>query len=322
MGIYDRDYYRREGPSVIDWLFPSGNVCKWLIGINFAVFVVQLMTRPADPSLSDLLDQDRIRALLDSQLSGGWFTELFLLNPTDVMHGQVWRLLTYAFLHSPDDYTHIVFNMLFLWWFGSELEQLYGEREFLLFYLTSALLGGIAYTAVEVVAGRGNPCLGASGAITALLVLFALHFPHRMILVMFFLPVPVWLFALFNVAQDLFNFLGRRQTGVAVVVHLGGAVTALLYYKQSRTISGFLSRLSSWRRKLRQPRLKVYRPETDEPREPVPVAAPAGGPMDEHFEARLDAVLEKIARSGKESLSADEQRILLQASELYKKKRS
>lgn len=312
MGIYDRDYYRREGPNVLDWLFPSGNVCKWLIGINLAVFIVQLITRQQEPSGFPLLV---------GPPSAGWFTEMFLLQPSDVMHGQVWRLLTYAFLHSPDNYWHIFINMLFLWWFGGDLEQLYGEREFLLFYLTSALVGGIAYTTVELIGGRGNPCLGASGAVTALLVLYACHFPNRVIYVMFVLPVPIWLFAVFNVGQDLFNFVGQRNTGVAVVVHLGGAMCALIYYRQARSISEYLARLGRWRRGLTQPRLKLYRPEMEQQREPVPVAAPAGA-MDEHFEAKLDAVLEKIARTGKESLSAEEQRILLQASELYKKKRT
>lgn len=316
MGIYDRDYYRREGPSVIDWLFPAGNVCKWLIGINVAVYLVQLFTRP-EPN-PDLFAQD----FLSGQSASGWFTDALLLTPWDVVHGQVWRLLTYAFLHSPDNYWHILINMLFLWWFGSELEQLYGEREFLLFYLVSAVFGGVAYTLVEVFRGQGHPCLGASGAVTALLVLFSCHFPHRLIYVMWFLPVPVWLFAIFNVGQDLFSFASRQPTKVAVVVHLGGAACALLYYKQARSISSIVNGLTRWRRGLSQPRLKLYRPESEPPREAVPVAAGASLPMDEHFEARLDAVLEKIARTGKESLNADEQRILLQASELYKKKRT
>jgi membrane associated rhomboid family serine protease len=320
MGIYDRDYYRREGPSVLDWLFPDGIVCKWLIGINIAVYLIQLTTRPPEPALNDFFNPD-LQALT-AGAGWGWFTEMFLLSPLDVIHGQVWRLLTYAFLHSPDNYWHILFNMLFLWWFGSDLEQLYGQREFLLFYLTSAIVGGLAYTGVEVLRGQGHPCVGASGAVTALLILYACHFPNRLIYVMWFLPVPIWLFALFNVGQDVFTFVGRRRTEVAVVVHLGGAACALLYYKQARSIGSFFSSFSRWRKSLLQPRLKLYRPETEPEREPVPVAAPNSGPMDEHFEAKLDAVLEKIARTGKGSLSPDEQRILLQASELYKKKRT
>ena len=98
MGIYDRDYYRNEGPSVFDSLIPTGLVCRWLIGINVAVFFLQLMS------------------------SG--VTEWLILDTAKVVDGQVWRLLTFAFLHDPNSISHILFNMLFLWWFGSDVEQL------------------------------------------------------------------------------------------------------------------------------------------------------------------------------------------------------
>lgn len=322
MGIYDRDYYRKEGRSVLDWLFPAGNVCKWLIGINVAAFLVQLATRPLEPpTVPDLMDPEALRVFAEQYVHGGWFTQWFLLDPNAVLHGQIWRLLTYAFLHDTSNFYHILFNMAFLWWFGSELEQLYGEKEFLLFYLTAAVVGGVAYTAAELMRGQGHFCVGASCAVTGLLILYACHFPDRIIW-FWFLPVPIWLFALFNVGQDLFTFVGRQRTQVAVVVHLGGAACALIYYKQSRTLGGVVSWFTRWRKTLRQPRLKVYHPEAEPPREPVPVAAAASAGVDERFEAKLDAVLEKIARTGKESLTADEQQILVQASEFYKKRRS
>ena len=68
-----------------------------------------------------------------------------------------------------------------------------------------------------------------------------------------------------------------------------------------------------------RPRLHVYR---DEPRQPVPVAAPPSGDVDEQLEAKLDAVLEKVARTGKDSLTDNEKQILMRASEIYKKRRS
>src|SRR6516165_5310817 len=183
MGIYDRDYYR-EGPSYLDSLIPSGLICKWLIALNVLIFIGQLITKPIP-----------VGDFGHFQLTGaGWLTDALILNPQEVMHGQVWRLLTYAFLHSPDSWMHIVFNMLFLWWFGSDLEGIYGRREFLVFYLTAAFLGGCAYQAWALASGTLNPCLGASGAITALLVLCACHFPHRIVYVMFMVPLPLWLF--------------------------------------------------------------------------------------------------------------------------------
>ncbi len=184
MGIYDREYYRRDGPSFLGSLANTGVVCKWLILINAGVFVVQLVLGEA-------------------------FTNALLLDPEAVLHGEVWRLLTYAFLHDPDSLWHILFNMLFLWWFGTDIEDLYGHKEFLTFYLVSALVGGVTYQ----LAGMGGlmkpvpqlideehwrlaipGCLGASGAVTAVMVLYALHYPTRIIYIWFFLPVPIWAF--------------------------------------------------------------------------------------------------------------------------------
>jgi membrane associated rhomboid family serine protease len=302
MGIYDRDYYR-EGPSYLESLIPSGLICKWLIGINVVVFIAQLL--PAQ---------------------GRWITDTFILDTDKVMSGQVWRLLTYAFLHSPDAWSHIIFNMIFLWWFGSDVEALYGPREFLAFYLSAAFFGGVAYETWAVAAGEYSQCLGASGAVTALLVLCACHFPHRVVYVMFMVPVPLWLFAVFNVVQDAFMFAGQFKTGVAVVVHLAGALFAFSYYKfQLRLLDVFSGWWGRLKRRRSRPRLRLFRPEESESA-PEPVTVPAAGgeasPVDEHLEAKLDAVLEKLARSGKESLTESERQILMRASEIYKRRRT
>jgi membrane associated rhomboid family serine protease len=307
MGIYDRDYYR-EGPSYLESLIPSGLVCKWLIGVNLFIFIAQLLSRGAMP-----------------QEGGGWVTSHFILDTNAVMSGEVWRLLTYAFLHSPDSWMHILFNMIFLWWFGSDLEAMYGPREFLAFYLGAALFGGVAYEAWALAANERSFCLGASGAVTALLVLSALHFPHRIIYIFLMIPVPLWLFAIFNVAQDSFMFLGQFKTGVAVVVHLAGALFAFTYWKfQFRLLDTFSGWTSKFKRRSR-PRLRLFHPDELEHREqPVSVAAIASesSPVDEHLEAKLDAVLEKLAKTGKESLTDTERQILMRASEIYKRRRT
>src|SRR5207247_1895001 len=107
---------------------------------------------------------------------------------------------------------HIVFNMLFLWWFGSDVEDIYGSREFLAVYLLSAFLGGVGFF-LAATAGLtgGGLCLGASGAVTAVMVLCALHYPTRVILLFFLLPVPIWLFVGFQVVQDAFIFISQQN---------------------------------------------------------------------------------------------------------------
>src|SRR5579871_146545 len=190
MGIYDREYYRSGGPSFLGSFTEQGKACKWLIGINVVLFIAQL----AVPSVTSWLDlrtgqapalsrQDAMIRQLDprqiQQLpqEDQEFVEARLQQIEDaersgVLQGQVWRLLTYAFMHSRGDIWHIVFNMLFLWWFGHEMEEMYGPREFTVFYLVSAVLGGLAYFLWSVLRDNTIPCVGASGAVMAVMVLY------------------------------------------------------------------------------------------------------------------------------------------------------
>ncbi|HEV3237282.1 MAG TPA: rhomboid family intramembrane serine protease [Gemmataceae bacterium] len=310
MGIYDRDYYRREGPSFLESFSGQGRVCKYLIIANVIFLVLQIISPPG-PNPNSL----------------GVFTDLFELKVDKVLSGQVWRLLSYAFLHHYGVWTHIVFNMLFLWWFGHEVEDMYGPREFLCFYLVSAFLGGLAFTGWAYFNERSATCVGASGAVTAVMVLYAFHYPKRIIYIWFLIPVPIWLFVGFQVAQDFWSFSTRVNTGTAVTVHLAGAAFGFLYYKGNWRIMNWLPNLPNLRtwqrdRKARS-RFRVYNEREERPRTPVPVGAPpAVADVDEQLEAKLDAVLQKVSQQGKESLTDSEKQILLRASEVFKKRRS
>jgi membrane associated rhomboid family serine protease len=306
MGIYDREYYRHDGPSFLGTITNTGQVCRWLIGINVGVFILQIVLRDYG------------------------FTQALLLDTEGVAHGEVWRLLTYAFLHSPNDIWHIVWNMLFLWWFGTDVEDLYGPREFLAFYLTAAVVGALAFLAGDALGDGGRFCLGASGAVMAVVVLCAVHYPRRTILLFFILPLPLWLFAVIYVAKDALTLLSRVPSSTAVAVHLGGAAFAFVYYKRQWRLTSVIPWVRSWLRQRNRPNLRVYH---EEPQRPVPVAAPPSAPtampttgpagdVDEHLEAKLDAVLEKVARYGQSSLTESERQVLLRASEVYKKRRS
>jgi membrane associated rhomboid family serine protease len=315
MGIYDRDYYRREGPSILGSFVEHGKVCKWLIAINVACFVLQLLTQQsAGP---EELERFGIQLPRES----GWFTDLFLLDVSKVLQGQVWRLLTGAFLHSELSLWHIVFNMLALWWFGTDVEDIYGPREFLAFYLSSAILANVAYVLAYLAHVQpGGRALGASGAVTAVLVLCAMHYPTRIIYVFFLLPVPIWLFVVLSVAQDLFGLLGGGfGLNVGFSAHLGGAAFGFIYYKMHWRILNLWPDFSAWRRPRVRSRLRIYR-EEDEPDTPVR-AATAPAHADEQLEARMDAVLRKVSDHGIDSLTEQERNILLQASERFKRRR-
>jgi membrane associated rhomboid family serine protease len=314
MGIYDRDYYRREGPSFLGTIAQTGQICKWLVFINVGVFLLQAVTLPAE------------------EWALGPVTEWLILWPRQVLNGEVWRLLTYAFLHEPRNIWHIVFNMLFLWWLGGEVETIYGWKEFLTFYLVAALLGGLAFQAYAMAAGspvqafRANldiKCLGASGAVTAVMVLFACHFPNRIIYVFFLIRMPIWAFVALSVAADALYFMNGQPTTTAVVVHLAGAAFGFTYYKLQWRLSPAWTWVLTHRTRKARPRLRVYSGGEEATPEAVRVAAPpASSNVDEQLEAKLDAVLEKVARSGQSSLSESEREILFRASEIYKKRRT
>jgi membrane associated rhomboid family serine protease len=309
MGIYDRDYYRREGPSFLGTLTNRAPVCKWLIVINLVLFIAQLATLERDAETHQIT-------------SLGAFTEALDLNAGQVLHqGQVWRLLTHAFLHSPTDIWHIVFNMLFLWWLGHELEEMYGSREFLTLYLLSAVVAGACFVAYAVTMPFPvGAAVGASGAISAVTVIFACHWPHRTVLLMFLFPVPIWVLVAIYLGWDFLVFVMGVRTTTGVAAHLGGALFGYLYYKNQWRFSSLFSGLSAWRKKRAKPRLRIYREE--EPAAVASTRAPAEHEIDEHFEAKLDAVLEKMNLVGKDNLTDHEKEILLKASEIYRRRRT
>lgn len=298
MGIQDRDYYR-EGPSFLDRVGQQG-ATVWLIAITCGIFFGQCV--PGSP-----------------------LVQLGVYNPDLILEGEVWRLLTAVFLHS--GIWHLFFNMLVLYWTGREMEDLYGPREFVLFYLVSGIGANVLYLLTQL-AGVAPPgsALGASGAITAAFILFVCHHPHRQVRVWFVLPMPAWLLAVLYVGYTVVSGVGtppnQRGGGTAHFAHLGGAFLGYLYYRSGMRFTHLFPRPTSTRVR---PKLRVVVPPVEE--EPQPVGAPietpprpAGAP-DEQLEAKLDAVLEKVSKYGQESLTPEEREILFKASELYKKRR-
>lgn len=292
MGIHDRDYYRDDSNGFLDaWGRMGASI--WLIVITCAVFFAQMFT--SGPRQGDI-------------------THGLAFIPQAVLEGEVWRLITSLFLHS--DLWALFWNMLVLYWAGSRLEEMYGAREFLAYYL----LSGVLANAAGLLAFEANPAIhwaniGASGPVAAVLVLYAAHFPHQQILLFFVLPMRVWVMAVLFVGLNIFFF----GPGVVLV----GAVLGLLYRQCGIRITGLFSQRIGLPIR-RGPRLRVVRPEP-EPPEPVGAAVetqpPPKASVDEHLEATLDRILEKVSRHGQGSLTAEEHEILVRASELYKKRR-
>ena len=296
MGLYDRDYIRYR-PQV-RFQNPLGpfwrtSAVLWLIAINVAVFFVQLILK-----------------------SRGWDLFLYCIPERVIGRFEVWRLLTAAFCHSTGGLGHIFWNMLMLFFFGPPIERLYGRRDFTAFYLTAAVAGNLVYCLVPYLFGGSlySPVLGASGACTALIVLCALYFPHQIVYLIIF-PLPLWVVAAFMVLGDLFGFLSARPgSHIAYVVHLTGAAVGALYRYNDLRLTTILARLRRLapRRRRKWPEFPVDRRDLRGPSDGIPRF------VEDLENQRLDRILEKISRFGRESLTEDEEEFLNRMSDRYR----
>lgn len=293
MGIYDRDYIRqaRSAPT----LSTPRTVVGWLILINVVVYLVDWV-------------------LLDGKLTGLLRAGVGIL--TQPL--QWYRFVTYGFLHarSPE---HIVLNMLGLFFLARDIEELYGSKEFLRIYLALLVFGGVSWAAVERLQGTPESVhvVGASGAISGIVILYALNFPRRMLALFFVLPVPAWFAGVLLVVLDAHGAITRPDTSqIAYLVHLGGAAMALLYYglgwnfgQFGLDLRGFVRRRLRWR-----PKLRVFPPDEHKPE-------PHDNLPEKDLAEEVDRILEKISREGEASLTRQERRTLETASRQYQKRR-
>jgi len=164
----------------------------------------------------------------------------FGMRPIDVVVGlELWQPFTYMFLHG--GISHILFNMLALWMFGTELERMWGTAFFSRYYVVCGV--GAALTTILVSFFPGSigarlydsvPTVGASGAIYGLLLAYGMYFPDRQILMSFLFPVPAKYFVMIIGAVAFLSATGSGGDGVAHVTHLGGLAVGYLYLKGRR----------------------------------------------------------------------------------------
>lgn len=310
MGIYDRDYYREDTRSSNPFARSKGTV--FLVIVFAFIFIAQIANR-ARPG------QEQQHVRIDS------ITDTLELDVKRTLDGEAWRVGSYAFVHHPGQIFSVIFTCVFLVWIGHQVEDLYSTKEYLCYFAFTTVLGGIAYTAVGAFANLTPPLLGPSGAVTAILILFALHYPTWRI---FFFPI--WIVIAVYAFLDVAGLVSGQPNPARIAVHLAGASFAFLYHTYTLRISNWLPggrALGQRSRRASQPRLRVRQPE------PEPAATATGFSngssrggsslvaVDEHLEAKLDEVLEKVQKSGKDSLTDGEREILLKASEIYKKRR-
>jgi membrane associated rhomboid family serine protease len=299
MGLYDRDYSRPE-PSAFGGSYAIGqSMVVTIIAINGAVFLADLFFGGPDHRIMDAL------AATGNSLVKPWLW---------------WQLLTAGFAHDPYDVMHLVFNMLGLWFLGRFVEQYLGRWEFLRFYLIAIVVGNVVHAAriclfVDPQFWGSLSLVGASGAVTAVVILFVCRFPHVKLLLFFAIPVPAWLVGLLIVGQDMLGnggiFLNpfadsADATRVAYDVHLAGAGFACLYYFLGINFGnwwpsqwgGIASSAAGALRK--RPNLRVHQPTDPE--------------LDEEqyrdLDEEADRILAKLGTQGENSLTPAERRVL------------
>jgi membrane associated rhomboid family serine protease len=144
-----------------------------------------------------------------------------------------WQLVTYGFLHA--SMTHLLFNMVGLYSFGSSLELVWGSRRYVAYYLTCVVTAAVTQLVFAALTGSVYPTVGASGGVFGLLLAYAMLFPHRTVILLIPpIPMKARVFAFVYAAIELVLGVTGTQEGVAHFAHLGGM------------LGGYLL-LSSWR---------------------------------------------------------------------------
>jgi membrane associated rhomboid family serine protease len=273
MGLYDRDYTRAESrwsefrysPRMSFGLPQLTIVVKWLLIINVAVFFLLYLYRPLE----------------------GFLLQWFSVYPANLsMSLQLWRVITYQFLHG--GFVHIFFNMLGLYFFGPMLEQLWGSRRFLIFYLVCGAMGGIFYPLLARIGWlAAGPMIGASGAILGIIAAAAILFPNSIVLLWAVFPMRLWVLAVLLAFINILNLLGGQNAG-GDVAHLAGMAAGAGYVL-----------LQPWQNKIKS-KIMAARKES---RKNTQI----------NLELEIDRILEKVHKSGVHSLTSREKRTLKEA---------
>ncbi|MBT7256206.1 MAG: rhomboid family intramembrane serine protease, partial [Planctomycetaceae bacterium] len=287
MGIYDRDYYRGDADSSTPSMMRAASdmsMTNKLVVANVVVYILCWLAGNSNPQLNkEIYDALSI----DSS---------FFAHPW-----QIWRLITAGFMHAAawgphtnSGVMHIAFNMFGLWMFGRFVEQRYGAKEFLRFYLLAIIVSSLIFAGSYyfLALPEGVPvvrAVGASGGVVSVVILYCFLYPKTKLLLMMIIPVDAWIAGLMYVGYDI--YLGVQSsvggsTGIAWQAHLGGAAFAALYYKLGWKFSG----QGSTKRKPKT-KLKIHKPVTDE------LSA------DEQLIARGEKILEQMHQRGESSLS-------------------
>ena len=252
---------------------------------------------------------------------------LFALNPNFIvqwfelpadffgMLSQPWSLVTYSFFHG--DFWHLFYNMLILYYAGRIFLNLFGNRTFLNVYFLGVILGGLffllSYNIFPALMGGRSSLIGASAGVTAVLIFVCAYMPNQEVR-LFFFNVKLWYIGAFIVLKDLIMLTTGQNAG-GYIAHIGGALLGYYYARkllQGQDIGkGFSALVDSFsslfkKRDKKAPMKTVYRKKSKTKKDSLDYEK-------ETRQRKLDSILDKISKSGYESLSKEEKDFLFKA---------
>jgi membrane associated rhomboid family serine protease len=298
MGLADRDYHQMPMNQMRGQM--PGNmppqpsrlagcpVVKWLLISNIAVFFLDMF-------------------LGGKLLYWGHFSVGLGLE-----HYQLWRLLTFQFLHANGN--HLLANMIGLFFFGHFVERWWGSQRFLVYYLATGVAGALLYMVLfyagwfgtdpiplggeELLPASYIPLVGASAGIFGVLVCVALIAPQLRVLLFFFIPMSMRTFAIGALVFSTYMILTNGNNAGGEAGHLGGAILGFILMKNPRLLS-FVAEGPWGGKKRRTIDAKIVREKKIRPRIHIN--------MDD---TEVDRILDKVNQEGVQSLTEAEKNVL------------
>lgn len=267
----DEPHYGGGMRSWVGGLPSPGKAVKWIALANIGLFVLCMISGGARSPIFTALEMR---------------TDL-------VIRGQVWRLVTFTYLHSQTDLLHLLFNMIGLFFLGMPLERHMGTRRFFIFYTVAGLVAAAVYFLITAAGWLDPriPIVGASGGVLGILGACAVLFPAMRIILVFF-PVPIRAAALIFGVLYVFNLGTRGINAGGDACHLAGLAFGVLYGYRGR---GWERALDNWRDARAQKQREARRREVED------------------LQAAVDRILEKVRAQGIASLTNREKQILDEA---------
>ncbi len=286
------------------------SVNTWLIVVNIAIFVAQqmrLVPTISNPEVVAIFGTSPVDALTYFGHFSTAEAFFYKANGVTYLNLEVWRLLTFQFLHDQSSIWHVGLNMFGLYIFGGMVEQYLGRKRYLAFYLICGIFGGLTYLILNGLGLAGlsipgvlsndprTPLVGASAGVFGVILACAYLAPNARIMLLFPpIPLPLKVFAYGYVAVAAFNLIVGGNNAGGDAAHIGGAIAGAYFIRNSHLLRDFFKVLGPDERPQSGRTMRGRRSRKD---------------------AEIDRILKKVNESGLQSLSEKEKRLLRRETE-------